>query len=54
MKEQLLKCKKELEEIAGSWNGDESGSAEDMAHASIELIEQIEKLIGILEELNIN
>ena len=51
--EQLLKMRKTFEEIAGSWNGDESGSAEEMAHASIEGIDHINALIEVLKELNL-
>lgn len=49
----LKQLKSQLEGIAGNWNGDESGIAEDRAHAANEGIELIEKLESILEELNI-
>ena len=52
MKEQLLKLREKLEEKAGQWNGDESGSMEDMAHACIEGVEHIDGLVEILGELN--
>lgn len=42
-----------LEEIAGQWNGDESGLQEDMAHASLEAIEKIKELKVLLDELNL-
>lgn len=46
------KLKKEMEEIAGSWNGDESGLAEDRAHAALEVIEHIDAIEELLKELN--
>lgn len=49
----LKQLKSQLEGIAGNWNGDESGIAEERADASNEGIELIEKLEEILEELNI-
>jgi hypothetical protein len=42
------------DEIAGEWNGDESGSQEDRAHQAIEIIEkakQLKELIEGMEEL---
>jgi len=51
MKEKLLKLRKEYEEISGRWNGDESGSAEDMAHLANEGIEYIDGLIEVMENL---
>jgi len=53
MEKGLLKNLKEtLNEIAGEWDGDESGIKEDRCHASSEGLELIEKLEAILEELN--
>lgn len=48
----------ELEEtlgsIEGAWNGDESGSAEDMARAAHEALAKVKELKALLEELNIS
>lgn len=49
--EELRKTKKELEEIAGAWNGDESGELEDRAHEANECIGLVDKLITKLESL---
>ena len=46
------KLKKEMEEIAGAWNGDESGAGEDRAHAALEVIEHIDAIEELLKELN--
>lgn len=54
MREELLKLKEKLDNIAGNWNGDESGTPEDRAHAAVEGIDHIEGLILILGELNID
>lgn len=53
-RETLENLKKKLEEIAGSWNGKESGLLEDRANASIEGISAINTLNLILEELNLD
>jgi hypothetical protein len=39
------------EEIAGRWNGDEPGQAEDDAHTALDLIELTKPLLDQLEEL---
>jgi len=52
MKEELKKLIKECEEIAGRWNGDEPGYAEDQAHISEEIIEKSRELIELINELN--
>jgi hypothetical protein len=49
----LKQLKSQLEGIAGNWNGDDEGMAEDRTHTANEGIELIEKLESILEELNI-
>ena len=36
--------KKKLEEIAGQWNGDESGLLEDRAHEAVYLLEEIDRI----------
>jgi len=51
--EYLKQLKSQLEGISGNWNGDESGTAEDRAHAADEAIEKINELEALLEELNI-
>lgn len=45
--------KKELNSIAGNWNGDDDSIAEDRTHASNEALEKIEQLEELLTELNI-
>ena len=50
----LAKLKEALEEIAGEWNGDESGLQEDRAHASQEAIEKIKELEELLTELELS
>lgn len=49
----FVKLLGELNEIAGQWNGDESGAAEDAAHAAIEAAEKVNELSALLEDLNI-
>ena len=53
----LQKLRKDAEEIAGGWNGEDErfqvgGTiyAEDDAHLALQLIETINKLEGLLEE----
>lgn len=36
------------EEIAGEWNGDESGSQEDRAMQAREIIEKVDELIELI------
>ncbi len=52
MEKTLNKLKEYMEEIAGQWNGDESGSQEDNAHIALEVIEKIDEIEKLLEELN--
>ena len=50
----LEEIKKWAEEIAGSWNGDESGSQEERAQQALDILEAIknlEELIEGMEEL---
>ena len=35
---------KKLEEVAGQWNGDESGLKEDRAHEAVYLLEEIDRI----------
>lgn len=52
IKEELLKLRKEAEEISGKWNGDNSGYAEDQAHCADEIIEKVDELLELINELN--
>jgi hypothetical protein len=52
MKEKLMKLIQECEEIKSSWNGDESGYAEDQRTISEEIIEKSKELIVLIDELN--
>lgn len=49
MKDTLLKIRKDMEDIMGQWDGNESGMGEDRAGAAKEAIEYIDTLIDILE-----
>jgi len=51
--EYLKMLKSQLDGIAGNWNGDESGIAEERADYANEGIKLIGELEIILEELNI-
>ena len=48
----LNKYKADMEEIAGQWNGDESGLQEDRANAALEAIEHLNALQELFKELN--
>ena len=48
--ETLLAMKKEMESIAGAWNGKESGRQEEKAMWAKEVIEIIDELIEKLKE----
>lgn len=48
--EALAKLKKEANEVAGWWNGDESGKNEDLAHVANDIIEKAEELEALLDE----
>jgi hypothetical protein len=52
IKAALTQLKNEMEEIAGRWNGDNSGLAEDRAHCALEIIKQVEGLEKLLDEMN--
>lgn len=41
----------DMEEMAGEWNGDESGLKEDRAHLANDIIEASNNLKKLLEEL---
>jgi uncharacterized protein YukE len=51
IKEQLQKLIKECEEIAGQWNGDESGYQEDQANLANDIIEKANELLELINEL---
>jgi hypothetical protein len=44
--------KKEMEEIVGKWNGDESGWEEDQAGIATEILEHIAAIESLIKELN--
>ena len=48
----LDKLKQWAEDIAGSWNGDESGSQEDRAHQANKILEKIAELETLIEEMD--
>jgi hypothetical protein len=52
MKEKLRELIKECEGIKSSWNGDNSGYAEDQTCISEEIIEKSKELIVLIDELN--
>lgn len=47
----LIAIKKYAEEVAGSWNGDESGIAEDRAGMANDILETVESLERLLRDL---
>lgn len=47
----LATLRRHCEEIAGQWNGDESGTQEDAATCANEIIEKIDGMLPLLEEL---
>ena len=52
MKESLMRLKEKLEDIAGEWDGNESGLKEERAEIAREAIVHTTKLILLLNELN--
>lgn len=52
IKEQLEKLIKECEVIAGNWNGDESGYAEEQAGIANDIIKKSQELLALVNELN--
>lgn len=46
---ELDKVDKQCEEIAGQWNGDESGRMEEMAQTALDIKEKIEELKELIE-----
>lgn len=45
----LKEIKKWAENIAGEWNGDESGSQEDRAHQANDILEAVAELEALIE-----
>lgn len=52
IKDELKKLIKECEEIAGNWNGDEPGYAEEQAGIANDIIEKSNELLELINELN--
>lgn len=52
VEEFFSQLKKDMEEIQGNWNGEDSGSGEERAGYASDAIEKIEELLSILNELN--
>jgi hypothetical protein len=50
--ENLSQLEKEMCEIASSWNGKDSGRAEDRANTASDIIEKIEEIRILLAELD--
>jgi len=50
----LIDLKKRMEQIAGEWNGDESGVLEDRANIAGDILEAIKNIEDLLEELGEN
>jgi len=48
MTKTLRQLRKDLEEIAGHWNGDNPGQQEDDARIAIEVIEKIKEINELL------
>jgi hypothetical protein len=48
----FAQLKKDMEEIMGNWNGEDSGINEDDAGYARDAIEKIDELLEILEELS--
>lgn len=48
----LEQIKKWAEDIAGSWNGDEAGSAEERAGQANEILEKVAELEVLIEEMD--
>ena len=42
----------EANQVAGQWNGDDSGRLEDLAHIANDIVEHAEKIQELLEEYN--
>lgn len=48
----LLELKEKADDVEAIWNGKDSGSVEENAHISHEIIEHIEQIIDLLDTLN--
>ena len=44
----LKELKEKSDEIAGKWNGDESGILEDNAHTAIEISDKCDQIIELI------
>jgi len=51
MEQTLAQIKKYAEDIAGNWNGKESGWAEEKAQIANEILEEVDSLEALLKEL---
>ncbi len=52
MEKNLDKIKSWAEDIAGQWNGDEPGGAEDRAHQANDILEAIKNLEELVEGMD--
>ena len=48
----LRKLKMEMEYIAGQWDGDKPGLAEDRAHVASDIMTKCDEMIELLDEMN--
>lgn len=48
----LEEIKKEMEEVAGNWNGEDSGYKEEQAGYANEIIEHINAIETLIKEMN--
>lgn len=51
MRNELNSIKRQAEEIASQWNGDEPGLAEDRAHVATDILKKCEELSELLNEI---
>ncbi len=54
MEKTLKDIREEAEQIAGEWNGDESGVLEDRANIAVDILEAVKNLDALLVELGEN
>jgi len=47
----LTEIKKEMLDLAGQWNGKESGQQEEISSRALEVIEKVEQIETLLEEI---
>jgi hypothetical protein len=48
---ELEKLKKQMQDIAGNWNGDEPGLQEENAKIALEVIEKIDEINKLIDDL---